>query len=130
MIAFPASHDPAVEPLLYAMERDGHSIFYGTDTATFSEETWRAFHQHGLRFGVVILDHTYGPGAAGADHLNAEQFVEHVARLREEGLLHDRARVFATHFDHACNPAHPDLAAFASQHGYEVAYDGLVVNVV
>ena len=125
--AFPANHDPTVDPLLYAVERDGRHIFYGTDTATLPEETWQAFHRHKLRFDVVILDHTYGPDEPGSDHLSARQFVEHVARLREEGLLADKARAFATHLAHVGNPVHPELADFAAQRGYEVAYDGLTV---
>jgi phosphoribosyl 1,2-cyclic phosphate phosphodiesterase len=125
--AFPANHDPAVEPLLYAIEADGRSLFYGTDTAVLPEETWQAFHQHRLCFDVVILDHTYGPDEPGSDHLSARQFIEHVARMREEDLLAGDARVFATHLAHAGNPVHPELAEFAAQHGYEVAYDGLSV---
>jgi phosphoribosyl 1,2-cyclic phosphate phosphodiesterase len=125
--AFPANHDPAVEPLLYAIEADGRRIFYGTDTATLPEETWQAFHRHRLRFNLVILDHTYGPDEPGTDHLSARQFIEHAARMRAEGLLASDARVFATHLAHAGNPVHPVLAEFAAQHGYEVAYDGLTV---
>lgn len=126
--AFPANHDPTVDPLLYAVEAEGRSIFYGTDTATLPEETWRAFHRHKLRFDVVILDHTYGPDEPpGSDHLSAQQFIEHVARMREEDLLADQARAFATHLAHAGNPVHPELVDFAARHGYEVAYDELTV---
>ena len=125
--AFPANHDPAVEPLLYAITADGRTIFYGTDTAALPEETWQAFHRLRLRFDVVILDHTYGPDEPGSDHLSARQLIEHVARMRTEGLLADEARVFATHLAHAGNPVHPELADFAGQHGYEVAYDGLTI---
>jgi len=125
--AFPANHDPIVDPLLYAVEGDGRSIFYGTDTASLPEETWEGFHRCRQRFDVVILDHTYGPDEPGSDHLSARQFIEHVARMREEGLLADQARLFATHIAHEGNPVHPELADFASQHGYEIAYDGLVV---
>jgi phosphoribosyl 1,2-cyclic phosphodiesterase len=124
---FPANHDPDVEPLLYAVEADGRSIFYGTDTATLLEETWKDFHQHQLCFDVVILDHTYGPDEPGSDHLSAHQLIEHAARLREEGLLTDGARVFATHIAHEGNPPFPELTDFAAQHGYEIAYDGLTV---
>lgn len=127
VLAVPANHDPAVDPLLYAIEAGGRGIFYGTDTATLPEETWRAFHRHGLRFDLVILDHTYGPDEPGADHLNARQFVEHLARLRGEGLLADAARIFATHLAHVGNPVHPELAEIAARHGYEIAYDGLTV---
>lgn len=122
---FPANHDPSVDPLLYAIESEGRTVFYGTDTAMLPEETWQGFHRHGMRFGLVILDHTYGPGVPATDHLSAEQFIEHVARMRAEGLLTARARVFATHLSHEGNPPHPELSAFAASHGYEIAYDGL-----
>jgi phosphoribosyl 1,2-cyclic phosphate phosphodiesterase len=125
--AFPAKHDPMVDPLLYAVEADGRCIFYGTDTGTLPEETWQAFHRHKLRFDVVILDHTYGPDQPGSDHLSAHQFIEHVARMRKEGLLTDKARAFATHIAHEGNPVHPELADFAARHGYEIAYDGLTI---
>jgi phosphoribosyl 1,2-cyclic phosphate phosphodiesterase len=125
--AFAANHDPTVDPLLYAVEAEGRSIFYGIDTATLPEETWQAFHRHKLRFDLVILDHTYGPDEPGSDHLSARQFIEHVSRMREEGLLTDQARAFATHIAHKGNPVHPELADFAARHGYEIAYDGLTV---
>ena len=124
---FPANHDPVVEPLLYAVEADGRSIFYGTDTATLPEETWQSFHRLGLRFDLVILDHTYGPDEPGSDHLSAHQFIEHVARMREERLLTEEGQAFATHIAHEGNPAYPELVDYAAQHGYRIAYDGLTV---
>jgi phosphoribosyl 1,2-cyclic phosphate phosphodiesterase len=126
--AFPANHDPLVEPLLYAVEAGGRCIFYGADTAILPEETWRAFHRFGLRFNVVVLDHTYGPDEPGSDHLSARQVIEHLARLREEGLLASGARALATHIAHEGNPVHPELVKLAARHGYEVAHDGLVVR--
>jgi phosphoribosyl 1,2-cyclic phosphate phosphodiesterase len=124
---FPANHDPTVDPLLYAVQMGKDCIFYGTDTAALPEAVWQGFHCFRLRFSVVILDHTYGPGELGSDHLSARQFIEHVTRLREEGLLADRARLLATHIAHEGNPVHPELVGWAARHGYEVAYDGLVV---
>jgi phosphoribosyl 1,2-cyclic phosphate phosphodiesterase len=125
--AFPANHDPAVDPLLYAVGAQGRCIFYGADTATLPEETWQGFHHHKLQFDLLILDHTYGPDERGTDHLSAHQLIDHVARMRHEDLLADGARVLATHIAHEGNPAHPELAEFASRHGYEIAYDGLTV---
>jgi len=129
IIAFPANHDPAVEPLLYAIQAGSKTVFYGTDTAALPEESWQAFHRHQLQFDLVILDHTYGPDQPGSDHLCALQLAEHAARMREEGLLTNKARVFASHIAHEGNPVHPELATFAAQHGYEVAYDGLAICV-
>jgi phosphoribosyl 1,2-cyclic phosphate phosphodiesterase len=125
--AFAANHDEMVESLLYAVEKEGQCIFYGTDTATLREDTWRGFHTHGLRFDIVILDHTYGPDEPGSDHLSARQLIEHAARFREEELLAEGGRVLATHIAHEGNPPHPELAEFALANGYEIAYDGLQV---
>ncbi|MBN1872791.1 MAG: MBL fold metallo-hydrolase [Anaerolineae bacterium] len=129
VIAFPANHAPTMGAMLYAVEANGRTVFYGTDTATLLEQTWQAFHQHQLQFDVVILDHTYGPNQPGNDHLSAHQVIEHVKRMRDEGLLRPNARAFATHIAHEGNPAHPELAKFAVQNGYEVAYDGLVLEI-
>lgn len=128
--ALPANHDPSVEPLLYVLQLGKRSIFYGTDTATFPDETWRAFHSINLRFDMVILDHTYGPDQVSSDHLCARECIEHLARMQEEGLLNDGARLFATHIAHEGNPPHPQLVDFAAQYGYEVAYDGLEVEII
>jgi len=97
------------------------------DSTALPHETWRGFHQCRLRFDVVILDHTFGENARQDGHLNARLFGEQVARMREEGLLSDGARIFAQHISHADNPPHPDLVEIAAQRGHEVAYDGLTV---
>lgn len=127
--AFPANHAPAMGAMLYSIESDKHCIFYGTDTAILLEQTWQAFHQHKMRFDVVILDHTYGPNESGSDHLSAHQFIDHVARMYSQGLLTPNARAFATHIAHEGNPAHPQLEEYAKQNGNEIAYDGLVVEI-
>ena len=126
--AFPANHDPTVEPLLYAIQSDDCSLFYGTDTATLPDETWQSLLEHRMCFDVVILDHTYGPTSSQIDHLNAHQFIEHIARFRDDGLLAKNARIFATHISHSGNPVHPKLVEFASANGYEIAYDGLTLD--
>ncbi len=125
--ACPANHDSTVEPLLYAVEAGGRSVFYGTDTAALAEEAWEGLRRLRMRFNVVILDHTYGFGLPRGDHLSADQFVEHIVRMHGEGLMAEDARVFATHISHEGNPPHPALTELAAQHGYEIAYDGLTV---
>jgi phosphoribosyl 1,2-cyclic phosphate phosphodiesterase len=129
VMAFPANHAPGMGAMLYSIEAHGRAVFYGTDTAALFEQTWQAFRRHKMRFDVVILDHTYGPEQPSGDHLNAYQVIEHADRMRAERVLGPHARIFATHIAHEGNPAHPDLAAFAEKHGYEVAYDGLVLTI-
>ena len=125
--ALPANHARGFGAYLYAIERDGCHIFYGTDTAEFLDDTWQAFDDLKLAFDLVVLDHTYGPDEPGSDHLSAHQVADHTQRMRAEGILKADGRVFATHIAHEGNPDHDALSEFAKAHGYEIAYDGLVV---
>lgn len=125
--AFSADHDKSVDSLLYAVTEDDFTVFYGTDTNVLSEETWNGFHEKGLRFNIVILDHTYGPDTDNGKHLNANRFIEHIKRMKEENLLVKNARMLATHISHEGNPPHSELSEYAAKHGYEIAYDGLVI---
>ena len=127
VMAIPANHDPVVQSLLYSIQSKNRAIFYGTDTAVLPEETWRGLESCDLRFDLVIFDHTYGPNESGDDHLNTHQLIHHVTRMREENLLSGNGRAFATHIAHEGNPPHPQLVSYATNHGYEVAYDGLTV---
>src|SRR5262245_1777835 len=91
--SLPAFHDPEhLTALLYAIERDGRSLFYATDTGELPEESWRALKDGRHRFDVVAMDHTFGLQGRSRGHMNAEQFGEQVARLRAEGMLSAGAR--------------------------------------
>jgi phosphoribosyl 1,2-cyclic phosphate phosphodiesterase len=129
VMSLKANHAPETTAMLYLIERDGRAIFYGTDTGELPPETWDALAAYSKPIDLVVLDHTFGFRGRSNGHMNYEQFLEQAARLRELGLLADSSRVFATHLGHHSNPIHPELAAFAAQHGYEVAYDGLVIEV-
>lgn len=126
---FPANHAPGLGAVLYAVESNGRSFFYGTDTGKFTEETWQAFRDMKMKFDLVILDHTFGLTNSGSFHMNAKEVSEHFTRMREDGFLNPSARTFATHIAHDANPPHPELANFTSHFGYEVAYDGLILEV-
>jgi phosphoribosyl 1,2-cyclic phosphate phosphodiesterase len=129
ILSVAAAHAPELVAMLYVIERAGRVLFYGTDTADLPEATWQALTAHGRPFHVVVLDHTFGFKKRSSGHMNHEQFLEQVARLRNDGLLAPGARIFAHHLGHHSNPAHEELAAFAADHGYEVAYDGLRIEV-
>lgn len=124
-----AAHDPALVPLLYLIERDGHALFYATDTGPLPAGTWAALRAWGGRLDVAVLDHTMGHGEGSSGHLNGEQFRGEVARLREQELLANEARVYATHIAHHSNPPHDELVAEVAAHGYLVAHDGLTIAI-
>lgn len=125
--AFSSDHDKSDNSLIYAIQEDGFTILYGTDTTTIPQDTWSEFRNKGLKFNIVILDHTYGANTGGFDHLNANQFIEHVNKFKDGNLLANDARIFATHISHEGNPVHSDLVEYGRKFGYEIAYDGLVI---
>lgn len=125
VIAFPAAHDEGA--VVWALSREGRTLLYATDTKTLPEATWRGFRDDGLRFDLVVLDHTYGEVDDIRDHLTAREVAAHAGRFRDEGLLAPGARVFGTHISHESAPPHPELSDIALRLGYEIAFDGLRV---
>jgi phosphoribosyl 1,2-cyclic phosphate phosphodiesterase len=122
-----ATHAP--DALLYVIERGGRRLFYATDTGPLTEAAWQTLATVGGPLHVVVLDHTFGFTKRSSGHLNAEQFLEVVERMRAERLLTAESRIIAHHFAHHSHPTHDELAAYAAQHGYEIAYDGLHVTI-
>ena len=60
--------------------------------------------------GGGVRDRTYGPGLSEGDHLDSSPVDAHAERLRGEGLLKDKGRVFCTHLFHATNPCREELS--------------------
>ncbi len=127
--AFPANHDESFGSFLYTITERYFTVFYGVDTDILPVETWQGIYDKKLRFDIVILDHTYGPNINGEGHLNANQFIAHIYKMRDENLLKKNARIFATHISHEGNPIHSEMVKYGKKHGYEIAYDGLVVKI-
>ncbi len=122
-----ATHAP--EAMLFLIEREGRRLFYATDTGPLAEDAWRMLAAASGPIHAVALDHTFGDGERSTGHLNADQFIEQVTRMRALGLLAGDARVYAHHLAHHSNPSHPALTRRATARGYDVAYDGLSVLV-
>src|SRR4051794_567951 len=104
--------------------------------SAFESETMKAFFQvwetlkaHHLSFDVVVLDQTYGIKADSPSHMISAVVVETIARMNAQVLFKPGARGFANRIGHLSNPVHRKLAEFAATHGYEVAYDGLTIDL-
>lgn len=125
--AVAAAHVP--EAMLFLIERAGRRLFYGTDTGPLPEEAWQVLARDPRPIQVVVLDHTFGTRDRARGHMNADQLLEQVERMRATGLADAETRVYAHHLGHHSNPPHQALSAAAAARGYGVAYDGLRVAV-
>jgi len=124
-----SNHDPGDGSLLWVIEEDGASFLYATDTMKFTDEAVELFRSRGFRFHAVAIDHTYGSGTPGGGHLCADEVIGEIGRLRTAGVLDPSCRILATHISHEGMPLHDELSEFASAHGYEIAWDGMTVEL-
>lgn len=127
--AVESNHDPRDGSLMYAVQEGDKAFLYATDTMRLMESAWTLFQERKLCFDAVAIDHTYGPGIHGGGHLCADEVAEEIARMRAEGVLKPGGRALATHISHEGMPLHEELEQYARMHGYEVAWDGLTLDL-
>ena len=125
--AIESAHDISGGSLLYVISEGDQSFLYATDTVRFTERAMEVLKR--FRLDAVAIDHTYGPGINGGGHLNADQAAEEMDRLRAEGILKPGGRAFATHISHEGMPPHEELAEYARNRYYEIAWDGLSIEL-
>lgn len=125
-----ANHDPTVDPMLFAIEWRGRRLFWGADTSALPEDTWPRLAALGWRFDVAVFDHDQGFAAPlSASHMGSAQVRAEATRMRELGLLGPASRVIGTHLGHHSHGPHSVEESRAREHGYELAWDGMIVEV-
>lgn len=135
--ALRARHDPAQEPLFYAIRHGDAALLYATDSGPWFPETWSALEElgaEGVRFGVAIIEATSGtarrpPDAPPGMHMGFKDMAEHMQGLRDRGLVRPDARMIAHHFSHNAVPPYDETASLLAPEGIVPAYDGMVVEV-
>ncbi|KIL36544.1 carbon-phosphorus lyase [Cohnella kolymensis] len=125
--ALPANHDPDETCLLFFIEKDGKTVFYGHDTGLLPEDTWAWLEQRKL--DLAILDCTNGNLPFTGSHLNIEAVLDIRNRLGNQAVLRPGGQVVATHFSHNIGLLHDDLTAIFEKEGIMVAYDGMVLHI-
>jgi phosphoribosyl 1,2-cyclic phosphate phosphodiesterase len=115
-----------LDALFYSVEEGQRAFLYATDTGSFPAETWSALS--GRSFDVIILEETLGIENY-TQHMGFDTFLEHIRRMRAEGMLRPGGLVIAHHLSHSGNPPHARLEAILEPHGVEVAYDGFEINL-
>ena len=123
----PATHHALGEAVLYAIESDGRSLLYATDTGPWRADALELLA--GWRFDLVLLEQTFGHAEpSGPGHHTLATFAEAVAGLRGIGALDDATRVVATHLSHS-NPLLAELTARLAGIGAEVHPDLTLLTI-
>ena len=123
----PATHHALGEAVLYAVERDGRSLLYATDTGPWRTRLLELVR--GRRFDLVLLEETFGDTTPpNAVHHNFASFGAAVEALRSNGSVDDATRVVAIHLGHD-NPPLAELTERLASLGAEVHPDLTVLQI-
>ena len=136
VLAIPAVHAPGTEARIFALresagllKRDAPSVLYATDTAPMPDGVWERVAEQGWTFDTVIMDCTHGTERHSTVHHSSDSMLAEMDRMRKTGIVGDSTRLIAHHFAHHSNPLPDDFDRYGRERGYDVAYDGMVVEV-
>lgn len=130
VLTIPANHSSAPVPMLFAIEKDGRALLWGSDTSILPDDVWPRVAAAGWHFDVVVFDHNDGFARhASETHMGSGAVRAEFARMKQLGLVDEATRLFGTHLGHHSNSTHEVESARAREHGYDIAWDGLVVDI-
>ena len=127
----PACHASENEALLFLIETDGKTLFYGNDTGYFPEEIDDFLAERGKKIDLLSLDCTKCDTEFKYNtHMSMSEGRRVADRFLKKGLLKEDTLLYYTHFSHNGGMIYDDMKELAKQkYGFEVAYDGLTVTV-
>lgn len=126
-----ANHDPASDPLVYIIEKDGKSIFYSNDTGEYPDETMEYLENLKKPISLISLDCTMG--CLESDyygHLTYNRCIKMRDRLLACGAA-DKNTVFVlNHFSHnAPHAMYDEFVKIAAEENFLVTYDGMTIEI-
>lgn len=122
-----ANHDSKETCLLYYIEKDGKSIFYGHDSGWFPEQTWNWLK--GKKLDLAILECTTGNAPNCEVHMNVEDTLKTREWLIENFVMKAEGQIVVTHFSHNAHLLHEDLVHIFEPNGITVAFDGMQLDI-
>jgi phosphoribosyl 1,2-cyclic phosphate phosphodiesterase len=118
-----AAHDRDEECINYRLAFAGKTALLGHDTGWYSESTWEFLS--GTPIDLLLFDCTHGVEDHVPNHLGGLALIRAREELARRGALAPSARCIATHFSHNGRVLHEEMERFFAPHGFEVAYDGM-----
>ncbi len=129
--ALPAEHDPASDPVIYQIEKDGKTILYGNDTHYFMDSVWDFWAKTKPHFNLVSLDCTNA--MKPMTYVGHMSFAENLAvrdKMLEMGLADEKTKFVSNHFSHnGTNSVYDEFLPIAKGNGFDVTYDGMEIEI-
>lgn len=125
--ALESLHDINQQALIFLVAHKDKTVLYGTDLLDIHDDVYKLLYN--INIDILILDQTYGEGYNAGGHLDAGQSKTIINKLRQMGTVTDKTQIYATHISHEGNNSHRKMQSLAKKHGYDIAYDGLIISV-
>lgn len=110
------------------IQRGGKTFLYGTDTGTWLEETWEFLQD--FKLDGLVIECTEGFfRTCYYGHMDIQECMAAVDRLRTMGVLQEGAPVVSTHHSHLGGATHAQLEQALRPAGIEPGYDGMVIEL-
>jgi phosphoribosyl 1,2-cyclic phosphate phosphodiesterase len=122
-----ANHKRDEDSHNFIIDDGATACLYATDTGYWFDTTWD--YLQGIRLDCMVLECSEGFNPTPYNgHLDANEFLAVVDRLRRMGTLKESSQVVTTHHSHNGEGTHDELTAFFAPHGIQVGFDGLTVE--
>ena len=118
------------EAVFYSIEKGNEAILYAHDTGIFPEESWKWLEDSGICYDIVSFDCTNvllewdNRGHMG---ISGNEPVKN--RLAAIGCINSDTKCVVNHFSHNGLAGYDEFAPIAKEKGFEVSYDGMVVEI-
>lgn len=122
-----ANHKRDEDSHNFLIQDDTSTLLYATDTGYWFDDTWKFLE--GAQIDCMVLECSEGFAPTPYNgHLDCEEFVAVIDRLRRIGALSEHCQIATTHHSHNGNATHDDLVRFFTEHSVTVGYDGLSIE--
>lgn len=126
--ALEAKHASNENCLVFIIEKDGKTFFYGTDSSIYCDRTFEELKSYKIDMAVFDCT-TIEEGYVYDTHMGIPENLVVKNRLLENNIITDKTPIYLTHLSHKYNPLHENVKKVAKKNGFIAAYDDLVVEI-
>lgn len=126
-----AEHGTDSTPVVYAISKDGKSLFYAHDTSELCNEAMECLKSLNKPFDLVSLDCTQANDAVVeySGHMSLNKCVSFRDRLICEGTATADTVFVLNHFSHnGKDSLYDDFSLIAERLGFVTSYDGMIIE--
>ena len=125
--AIHCTHHENIGAQIYLIKHNNKTLLYATDTTLITDIALEELK--GFKINCVFLDESFGLNDYMAKHLNIKGFKEYILQLKNNNLIADNCKIFATHITHDGNPLHDELEEILAKDGASASYDGMEIEI-